>query len=94
MFGVAPASLVGGLGVPWMIGTDAIERYQFTFLRHCRPCVDQMRLLYDTLVNWVDDRNVVAQRWLRWLGFHVEQPEPYGPDGIPFRRFTWRRADV
>lgn len=93
MFGVVPASLLGGIGVPWMLGTDAIVRYQFTFLRGSRPCVDRMRSLYDSLANYVDDRNVVAQRWLRWLGFHLEHAEPHGPDGMPFRRFTWRRDD-
>lgn len=91
MFGVAPVSLLGGLGSPWMIGTDAIEAHQFAFLRRCRPCVEQMRSLYDVLVNWVDDRNVVAHRWLRWLGFTLHAPEPHGPDGVLFRRFDWRR---
>lgn len=94
LFGVVPASLVTGIGVPWMIGSDAVVRHQFTFLRQSRPCVGRMRAVYDVLVNWVDDRNVVAQRWLRWLGFEVEAPRPHGPDGIPFRRFTWRRDHV
>lgn len=94
LFGVAPASLLGGIGIPWLIGTDEVERHQMAFLRRCQPHVATMRSVYDTLVNWVDDRNVVAQRWLRWLGFHVEPPAPFGPDGMPFRRFIWRRADV
>lgn len=94
MFGVAPASLLGAVGVPWMIGTDAVERHQMAFLRRCRPCVDRMRSLYDVLVNYVDDRNVVAQRWLRWLGFHVGPAAPHGVEGLPFRRFMWRRDSV
>jgi hypothetical protein len=94
MFGVVPASLVGGIGVPWMIGSDAIVRHQRAFLRRCRGHLERMQVLYDTLVNFVDDRNVVAHRWLTWLGFHVEPPQPYGPDGLLFRRFTWRRPHV
>ncbi len=91
MFGVVPVSLLGGVGVPWMIGTDAVVRHQFAFLRGSRPCVERMRSLYDSLVNYVDDRNLVAQRWLRWLGFEIGHAEPYGPYGVLFRRFTWRR---
>ena len=37
MFGVSPASMIGGNGTPWLVGTSRIEKYQKTFLRHCRP---------------------------------------------------------
>lgn len=94
MFGVAPVSLLGGVGVPWMIGTDAVVRHQVRFLRESRPCVDRMRSLYDSLVNYVDDRNTVSHRWLRWLGFTLEDPAPYGPNGVMFRRFSWSRSTL
>ncbi|EET2418791.1 hypothetical protein DIV81_005107, partial [Escherichia coli] len=35
MFGVSPASMIGGNGTPWLVGTSRIEKYQKTFLRHC-----------------------------------------------------------
>lgn len=90
MFGVAPVSLLGGLGAPWLIGADAIERYQMAFLRHSRPMVQQMRDRFPVMTNHVDDRNKVAIRWLRWLGFVMGEAEPHGPFGLPFRKFEMR----
>lgn len=90
MFGVSPRSLIGGTGVPWMLGSDLIERHQMTFLRRCRPVVAWMRELYPVLANHVDDRNEAAKRWLRWLGFELADPAPHGPDRLPFRRFEMR----
>lgn len=87
IFGVGAQSVLSDVGVPWMLGTDALEGKQFTFLRHCRRYVAEMRAGYSVLVNFVDERNTVSQRWLRWLGFHMDEPEPHGPFGLPFRRF-------
>lgn len=92
LFGVRTTSLLGREGVPWMLGTDAVERYQVPFLRQCRPIVAGWRSEYDSLVNWVDERNTVAQRWLRWLGFTLDAPAPFGVEGLPFRRFEWRKG--
>lgn len=87
LFGVSPLSIVSGDGVPWMLGTEAVVRHQRTFLRHCRSCVDRMRAVYPTLTNYVDDRNTASKRWLRWLGFEIDEPAPYGVEGRMFRRF-------
>ena len=35
VFGVAPKSMIGGAGLPWLVGTDDLEKYQRTFLRRC-----------------------------------------------------------
>ena len=45
------------------------------------------------LLNFVDNRNIKAQNWLRWLGFTLEEPEPHGVAGLPFRRFWMRKAE-
>lgn len=92
VFGVTPRAMLGRVGTPWMLGTDAVERHAVTFLRRSRPCVSAMRAEYDALVNYVDARNLTAARWLRWLGFTLAAPEPYGPDRLPFHPFEWRRA--
>ncbi|KAF0146559.1 MAG: hypothetical protein FD153_100, partial [Rhodospirillaceae bacterium] len=36
MWGVAPLNLLAGVGAPWLLSTDAVDRYPRTFLRHCR----------------------------------------------------------
>lgn len=90
MFGVAPASLLYRVGVPWLLGSEDVEKYQIPFIRRCRGYVGEMLLCYSHLVNLVDSRNTVSQRWLKWMGFEMSQPEPYGFHRLPFIRFEKR----
>lgn len=94
MFGAVPVSLLGGSGVPWLIGTDKLVEHQMTFLRRCRPQLARMQRVYEHLTNYVAAENAAAVRWLEWLGFTLHEPMPFGPDGVAFRMFEWRRQDV
>jgi len=92
IFGVVPLSMIGGIGSPWMLGTDLIEKYPLTFLRKCRNSVLAMTASYGTLLNYVDTRNVMAIRWLFWLGFDINKySESFGPFGMSFHRFELRK---
>lgn len=91
IFGVAPASMIGGSGIPWLVGTDALEKYQRTFLRRCGKVVNAMLAVYPYLENYIDARNSVARVWLHWLGFTIEEPKPYGIQRLPFHRFHMER---
>lgn len=91
IFGVAPASMIGGNGIPWLVGTDALEKYQRTFLRRCGKVVNAMLAVYPYLENYVDARNNAARVWLHWLGFTLEEPKPYGIHSLPFHRFHMER---
>lgn len=91
MFGVSAGSILGGIGVPWMIGTHAIDRHAASFVRHSRGALLMMQSRYEYLVNFVDDRNEAAKRWLGWLGFTIEEPRPFGPYRLPFRLFWMSR---
>jgi hypothetical protein len=91
-FGVAPASVLGGLGVPWLLGTSALDRGGVAlardFLPASRRAVDAMAATYPRLINVIDARNTRAIRWLRWLGFTFdESPVPIG--GHRFHVFRW-----
>lgn len=88
--GVAPLSILGAVGVPWLVGTAAVERAPVPFLRASRGYVPRMLGLYHHLVNYVDNRNTTAIRYLRWLGFQMGEPTPHGVLGLPFRRFEMR----
>jgi hypothetical protein len=89
MFGVVPASILSGIGAPWMVGAVDLEQHQFWFAKSSRPCVQRMQREFNVLANWVDNRNTLSKRWLRWLGFHVGQPQPFGSGGEPFCPFVW-----
>ncbi len=68
-----------------------LKKYQKTFLRHCRPVLQQMLAVYPRTENYVDERNHVAKAWLHWLGFRLEEAAPYGALGLNFHRFHMER---
>lgn len=87
-FGVKRGGLVSDTGVPWLLGTDGILNVQREFVRQSRSYVQQMMEGLRRLENWVDARNTVSIKWLRWCGFTVEAlPRPYGLNGERFHRF-------
>jgi hypothetical protein len=91
LFGVGPAALLARVGVPWLVGAEAMVRHPCAFLRRSRACLAHLFADYDVLTNFVDARNDAAIRWLGWLGFTFDDPAPYGPDRLPFYRFELRR---
>lgn len=90
IFGVAPLSLLGEMGSPWLLGTDRLERFPGTLVRDGRRYVRRMLGVYPHLVNFVDARNERSVRWLERLGFDVQAPRPMGAAGLPFHRFEMR----
>jgi len=92
MWGVAPVCLLNGLGAPWMVGTSDLDQHALKFLRVCREPLLELFQGYDKLENYVDARNTKAIRWLKFMGFNVEETEmPYGALKLPFHRF-WKEA--
>lgn len=89
LFGVTPAS---GFGVPWMLGTPALERAPKQLTKLGRAYVRLMNQKYATLLNYVDARSLKSVYWLARLGFTVQkETEPYGAFGLPFHRFGMQR---
>lgn len=93
MFGVSPISAISGVGCPWMIGTNLIDKHWLGFLRRCKPVVDAMFSLCPRLINYVDVRNKKAMLWLKWLGFTFDPPQPFGVKQMPFMRFEQTRGE-
>lgn len=92
MFGVAAWSLVSKVGAPWLLGTDDIEKHKVGVAIHSRPCVAEMAKGFELLENWVDTRNKISIKWLKWCGFKVDEAGPFGTSGLPFHRF-WLKED-
>lgn len=82
-----------GIGCPWMLGTDGVERHAFEFLRASRRVVRDWCRRYGYLLNFVHADHEVSIRWLQWLGFTVDDPHPLGVRGELFRPF-WMQQDV
>jgi hypothetical protein len=88
MFGVSPIDILGGVGSPWLLGTDEIKKHAKTFLKLNKLYVPKMLELFPILTNYVDARHETAIRWLKWLGFKFEpKPVEYGMWGMDFYRF-------
>ena len=90
VFGVGAISILGGIGSPWMLGTDDITRHPGAFIKHSLPYIRAMLAAYPRLENHVDARNTKAVRWLKRAGFTLHEPVPYGPKGMLFHPFEMR----
>lgn len=88
MFGVGELNVLAGIGAPWLLGTDAVDRHYVAFLRRSVWFRDQLLRRYPTMRNFVDVRNRASIRWLRWLGFTLSDPVDFR--GHEFRLFELR----
>lgn len=92
VWGVAPVCLLTGLGAPWMVGTSDLDIHATKFLRRCRAPLLELFSGYDRLENYVDARNTKAIRWLKFMGFTINNdPQPYGMFSLPFYKF-WKEV--
>lgn len=94
LFGVVPLSFIGSYGVIWMLATPELEKHARAFLRRNRSYIQHVQSQYIMVFNLVDARNTEAVKWLKWLGFEIEKPKAYGPDGLPFYPFKMRSSNV
>lgn len=94
LFGVVPMGMLTRSGAPWFLSSARLYDVRLSALRASRERVQRWKSEYDHLVNWVDARNTVSIRWLKWLGFEIHDPVPAGPYGAPFHKFEWSKAHV
>ena len=94
MFGVGTANMLGNVGIPWMLSTPLVEKHWITFLKGCKRNLPTLLRSWPHLENYVDARYTLCHRWLRWLGFTLDDPVPFGKDQLPFHRFQLRTTHV
>lgn len=88
-FGIGQRTLMDNVGIPWLLGTPEIRKHPRPFLNLSKHWIDaaMWSYSYERLENWVDVRHTRAVKWLKWLGFTIEEPTPFGPDRMLFHRF-------
>lgn len=91
IFGVGVASPLSTKGSPWLLGSDLVDEHSKIFLKLNKVWLEAVKDRYEELENYVDVRNKKTIVWLRWLGFKIHKPEPYGVEGRLFRKFELRR---
>ena len=79
---------VGKEGNIWLLATPEIKRIRFSFLRESRKVVKLLNKKYRLLWNYVDCRNELHLRWLKWCGFTFLRKIKYGVNQKPFYEFV------
>lgn len=92
--GLVIPSLLGGIGIPWLLGTEKVVQNKKVFMKETKSGILDMLTLCDKLVNYVHKENTVSVRWLKYMGFTLYEPEPFGIYGELFHKFELGREDV
>lgn len=92
--GVGRLSLLSTVGVPWMIGTDAVFKHQRELMLHTPAIVRRMMQTHSVLRNMVHDDNKASIRWLRRVGFRMSEPVAAGWRGAMFRVFEMYKDEL
>ena len=86
MLGVVPNGLIGSI---WMVGTPDLKRISISFLKNCQDVFTVLKNNFSVLHNYVDARNELHIRWLRWMGFSfIKKHQSYGIEQKPFYEFV------
>lgn len=72
------------VGQIWMVSTPELLKYKTQFLRESREFIEASNEKYDVLFNYVDARQEVHLRWLKWNGFKGILKPKFGVSGLPF----------
>ena len=87
MFGLVVTSALTGDGVPWLLGTDAVYGQPRAMLELGRRFVAMTADSTPRLANLVSAQNLRAIRYLRALGFTIEEQQIMH-DGVAFQAFS------
>lgn len=87
IIGVTPLDTLGGVGVPWMLGTPVLDAHSRVLVRRTPKYIARMLKVFPHLTNFVHVENTTSVRWLRRLGFTLHEPVPFGARGELFHPF-------
>tara|TARA_B110000977_G_scaffold25830_1_gene31957 strand:+ start:25912 stop:26391 length:480 start_codon:yes stop_codon:yes gene_type:complete len=85
IFGVT--DIGSGVGSIWLLATDNLSDIKLSFLRECKKVINFLNTKYKILWNFVDCRNSLHIKWLKWCGFQFINKQPYGVSNKPFYEF-------
>ena len=85
LFGVVPDREIPRSGMIWLLGSDRLVDHQVEVLRLSRQWIARLHERYDHFWNYIDARNDVHVKWVRWCGFRLVQlVEDHGFEQRPF----------
>ena len=77
--GVTPGNII------WMLCTDEGDNHPHTFVREAKRWIESRK--EKLLWNYMDPRNKVHLKLLKFLGFKFLRKVPFGPNQLPFIEF-------
>lgn len=92
IFGLSRCNPVTGSGVPWLLSSENALKHKREFLLQSPKVIEQMLNVCPYLFNFVHTENRTSVRWLKWLGFTIEESRPFGKKGELFHRFHLTRG--
>jgi len=93
MLGLVVSDILSGMGVTWLLGTDTALKHKRQFVKLVPQVMNEMLNRCSKLYNWVHSENYESIRWLKRIGFTIEEPEKYGFNGAMFHKFHIERQD-
>lgn len=92
MLGLVIRDILSGAGVPWLLGTETALKHKRKFLTQVPVVIDEMLTICPRLFNYVHVDNKVSIKWLKRIGFTIDEPVPYGRDNELFHKFHLERV--
>lgn len=71
LFGVAPLSILEGVGEFWIVSTTHICSNRFAFARMCRTFLPRLMEHWGELRGLVEHSRTDVTTWARWLGVQI-----------------------
>ena len=82
-------SINSSLGQVWLLASPRIEKLSIKFLRNTRTVADLLTKDHKLLFNYVDARNKLHIRFLKFCGFtFINRHEEFGYEKRPFYEFV------
>ncbi|HVJ44378.1 MAG TPA: phage protein Gp13 family protein [Dongiaceae bacterium] len=91
MYGVGKHPWYRKTGIIWMLASPDIASPEIRreFIQRSREMCDRLHERYTVLTNYIDARNTLHLRWLKWCGFEiVNTVQEFGHGRLPFHEFV------
>lgn len=76
-----------GIGCAWFLCTNEIKKHGLQILKELKKEVEKADEKFWLTYNVIYEKNHLAKKWLKWLGFKFDNPRPNGidiPEGFEF----------
>ncbi len=75
MCGITPMDKYMHTGKIWFLGTDDVDKIWKSFYKHSKLILSFLSIDYDVVENYVPVDHHKTIRWLKWIGFEVENQQ-------------------